>query len=484
LPCFLCGGPGLRQDFFTVVSQPPAAAMVVAYAMMSNSPGRTMRATRRVLFLLLATLILMLFSAVPGVSSADTPDSSLAAASRQLADKIAAALPPRQTIFLDLRNLSSLSGLEVAEVRRTVESELQSRGLQLAPESVRHVEVRLTLSETPDGFLWVVEVPRAPADAPQVEMVSLPKPRGSGTAPRALELLLEKKLIWEQEEQILDLALLDPPGAKDQRMVILEPTRIAIYDQKDGRWEARQGFPIVPTKPWPRDLRGRLYYQGTYKEMAVEGLQATLPGTVCSLTLQGVPAAPKIECAHSDKTGEEDGKMIWLFSAGPVLSASGGDLAPSRNFFTGQLYGENGWKAKVEPFYSAAFVRTNETIHVGLDGRARLYDANAKSLATFSGWGSDLTTVKTNCGSSWQVLATRAGDWTEPDAIQAYEIHEHEVVAVSGPVNLPGPVMSLGPETPSSFGEPKGPRGGAIAVVRNLKTGRYEAYQLSISCGR
>src|SRR5207302_1395841 len=139
---------------------------------------------------------------------------------------------------------------------------------------------------------------------------------------------------------------------------------------------------------------------------------------------------------------------VWLSSAGPVLSASGGDLAPSRNFFTGQLYGENGWRAKVEPFYSAAFVTTNETIHVGLDGRARLYDANAKSLATFSGWGSDLTTLKTNCGSSWQVLATRAGDWTEPDAIQAYEIHEREVVAVSGPVNLPGPVMSLGPETP------------------------------------
>src|SRR2546427_441509 len=182
--------------------------------------------------------------------------------------------------------------------------------------------------------------------------------------------------------------------------------------------------------------------------------------------------------------GEEDGKMIWLFSAGPVLSDSGGDLAPSRNFFTGQLYGENGWRAKVEPFYSAAFVRTNETIHVGLDGRARLYDADAKPLATFSGWGSDLTTIKTNCGSSWQVLATRAGDWTEPDAIQAYEIHEREVVAVSGPVNLPGPVMSLGPETPPSFGEPKGPRGGAIAVVRNLKTGRDEAYQLSISCGR
>src|SRR5437899_11020680 len=107
--------------------------------------------------------------------------------------------------------------------------------------------------------------------------------------------------------------------------------------------------------------------------------------------------------------------MIWLFSAGPVLSASGGDLAPSRNFFTGQLYGENGWKAKVEPVYSAALVRTNEAIHVGLDGRARLYEANAKFLATISGWGSALNTLKTNAGSSRQVLATRDGHWPERD---------------------------------------------------------------------
>src|SRR5437879_10479958 len=99
-----------------------------------------MRATRRVLFLLLAMLILMLFSAVPGVSSADTPDSSLAAPSRQLSDKIAAALPPREAIFLDLRNLSSMSGLEVAEVRRTLESELRSRGLQRSEEHTSELQ--------------------------------------------------------------------------------------------------------------------------------------------------------------------------------------------------------------------------------------------------------------------------------------------------------------------------------------------------------
>src|SRR3989442_14268994 len=93
---------------------PPSgpAVTAVVYAMMSNSPGRTMRATHRVLFLLLAILILMLFFAVPGVSLADTPDSSLAVALRPLSDKITTAHPPREAIFLDIRNLSSLSDFE------------------------------------------------------------------------------------------------------------------------------------------------------------------------------------------------------------------------------------------------------------------------------------------------------------------------------------------------------------------------------------
>ena len=430
-----------------------------------------MRATRRVLFLLSAILLLLvLFLAVPGVSWADRPDTTLDAAAHQLADKIAAALPPREAIFLDLRNLSSLSGLEAAAVRRTLESELQSRGLQLVPESARHVEVRLTLSETPDGFLWIVEVPRARADAPQVEMVSLPKPRSSGTAPRAPELLLEKKLIWEQEEQILDLAL-DPPDAKDQRMLILEPTRIAFYGRKDDGWELRQAFPIASVNTAPRDLRGQLLYEWKIEDGGGEEVRAVLPQMSCVLKLRQTPRVHEINCNRSDATQ-------WVLFAGPGIAYAILDFAGSGNFYSGEIRGKEGCTARVAPFLSGAVLHEKASgddlwVLAHLDGRVRLYNNERKLLATFSGWGSELASIESGCGAGWQLLATRSGDWAETDAVIAYEIVDRQAIAVSRPTELPGPVMSLEPRN-----------NGVIAIVRNLKTGRYEAYQLSISCGR
>ena len=75
----------------------------------------------------------------------------------------------------------------------------------------------------------------------------------------------------------------------------------------------------------------------------------------------------------------------------------------------------------------------------------------------------------------WQLLVTRPGDWTQPDAIQAFEIIERQVVAISQPVEFDGPVTAL---WPASDGK------SVAAVVRNLKTGQYEAYRLTISCSQ
>src|SRR5690348_17547001 len=68
----------------------------------------------------------------------------------------------------------------------------------------------------------------------------------------------------------------------------------------------------------------------------------------------------------------------------------------------------------------------------------------------------------------WPILVTRDGDWTQPDAIQAFDIVEHQAVPVSAPLDFNGPITALWPE-----GENE-----ALAVSRNLKTGLYEAYLL------
>lgn len=89
--------------------------------------------------------------------------------------------------------------------------------------------------------------------------------------------------------------------------------------------------------------------------------------------------------------------------------------------------------------------------------------------------GSQVTAVPNSCGNGLQYLASGQGDYTESDTILLFESEVTQGVisekALSDFLHFPGPVMSI-----QSDGAP--PR----AIVRNLQTGNYEAYKISISC--
>jgi hypothetical protein len=69
------------------------------------------------------------------------------------------------------------------------------------------------------------------------------------------------------------------------------------------------------------------------------------------------------------------------------------------------------------------------------------------------------------------VLVTTAAAPGEVDGVQAYELTNRQPVAVSPPVEMPGPVTAMWSS---------GPR--AVAVAFNLKTTSYEAYSLAVRC--
>ena len=92
--------------------------------------------------------------------------------------------------------------------------------------------------------------------------------------------------------------------------------------------------------------------------------------------------------------------------------------------------------------------------------------------------GGSVASVGLECDGRAVVLATGKGDWTQPDFIQAYEMDTagHPAAMPAGnPVEFAGPVTSLWAT---------GGSGVARAVVHNLKTGNYEAYVVTASCGR
>ncbi len=391
-------------------------------------------ASGRSLFRILPVLALLVLGTA-GLARAETLDD----AARQLAGKISAALAPHEAIALSLRNLSSLTAADVAAVRRALEAELRSRGLRLVEKSPLHKELRVTLAENLEGYVWVAEVSRE--DASQVTILAVARPSLSSRSSRTSRVVLQSQFFWEQEQPILDLVIQRLGSDAEETMIVLEALRLALYKHRNGTWQLDRTYPLAPTTPVIRDPTGRLQITAKHLALYLNGESYS-----CGLAL---PPGAQVEC--------ESKKIAWPPPLGQIVEILG---------------------KKTPPWFSAASVEDDRqlvTVVAGRDGLTRLYEEGPDPVAAFAGWGSDLASLRTRCGSGSQVLVTGAGDYTVPDSVQAYEIHGRQPAAVSPPVGFPGPIHAL--ETASDGNT-------VLAVARNLKTGNYEAYRLSISCGR
>ncbi len=83
------------------------------------------------------------------------------------------------------------------------------------------------------------------------------------------------------------------------------------------------------------------------------------------------------------------------------------------------------------------------------------------------------TMLRTACGDAQIAVASETGDWTQPDAIRGYLVRKNGATLSGAALDFDGPVISL---TDGADGE-------ARAIVLNLKTGNYEGYSVSATCG-
>ena len=232
------------------------------------------------------------------------------------------------------------------------------------------------------------------------------------------QLQITRKLIWDQPEPILDFVLLDPGS----QLLLLTASKVSLSRLVDGKWVAAGQIAVSLARPLPRDPRGRI-------QITADAFHIYLPGTTCLGVLQSVL---KLTCSPGNET--------WLASGDPELPVR---WVTDRNFLE-----SDGIREK---FFSAAG---------GLFGG-------------IGAWGSDVASVQNPCGSSALVVAAKNGEALEQDQLQVFEIERGLATAVSDPMDVPGPVTALWPSET---------RGQAALVIRNSKTGNYEASLLGIAC--
>jgi hypothetical protein len=347
-----------------------------------------------------------------------------------------------EAVAVGWRDVSSLGSAVLAQARGSFESALREAGgrpSDLAPAA----EAQITLSENQTEYLLVEEIRKG--DERQVWISGWSRIPAAGSS-SGNGMTLEARLIWEEREQMLDVAL------SGDSMVVLTGSSLTRFTRLNGQWVVRDSFPVPASKPWPKDLRGRVRWNGS--------IQANLPGMECS------ESAGSIACRSSDEP--------WSLGSGrAVLLAT---IAAGRNFFDGHVVTPAGARKTVPPFYSAAAVDDGgRTVWLlaTVEGGAQIFDSTFDPIGTAGAWGSDLAGVDSNCGGRSVVLSTRPGDGRGPDAVRAYTVVNRAASPLGTAADLPGPVTALWQSG-----------NGAMAIVKNGGTGTYQAYVVTVACGQ
>jgi len=359
---------------------------------------------------------------------------------RALAQKISAALKAREAVVFSFNIAAVVGQSDASAAREAISRELPSAGIVSNPQAA--ISLAVTLSQNLRDWVWVGEIRHG--DIREVVMEHWPKLEETGGS---ASLVIEKRRMIEQETRILDFA---PLG---RNLMVLDAESVSTYENSGGAWQRKLTVRVPVSHPLPRDLRGRLFVQG-------DVYQAYLPGLTCNGNASN---GLGISCRD---------EALW-----PLGSNARGISIPTRNFFEHFVL-PDGLEKRMAPFFSSAgFSDHGHTawLFAGTDGRTHLYNAAFEPGASWTGWGSDVAAVETECGSRTMLLATGSGDGTMADSVQAYEWAESAPKPTGDPVPFPGPITALWSGTE---------RGTAVAISQDLKSGRYAAFRLSIPCSR
>ena len=359
-----------------------------------------------------------------------------------LAAKIAAAMAGGERIAIASAFVDSAEEAQVRQVEREVARLLSARGLRIDALVTAPAVITVGCTTSLRERVCVAEIRRGPFDSAQgrraPDLVSAVAPRGSPADPAPdVTLALETVPLFGQRTAILDAA---PVG---DRLLVLDPSAITLYQHADEGWRRVISRPIVSTRTWPRDARGRLRTNGT-------AVEAFLPGAVCRATVD----LANLVCASE--------REPW------PLAVDNSGIDAARNYFQ---------TPEGLAFVSAASLGADaEAGWVIADGAGRLVlmDADRKLLGSI-GAGDDVAGISARCRPGSFIVTSSRTNGADTDTLRLWEVVGRRLLAAATPIVLPGRLTALWAAPGASI---------ATAVTHDTGAGRYDAFHVNISCVR
>jgi hypothetical protein len=400
------------------------------------------RISRAALFIFIFNAIVC-FGAFALVARADDAANE---AARELARKIAVILDAKLNFEIETIDISQLySPTKVRTLEQAFEKELRDRGIHVVRKSSTGALIRLYFSENPRQKMLVAEWDKD--EKMEVAVVEYSEFGSATDLPAPNIVRIVAKVLFDRDSQILDFDVItrDDSEAKND-IVILGLDTLSHFVWSSGQWRLDKTVPLPPQSKPSRDPQGHVAILQNKIFFGTTGIFCT--GNLRDLSL---------DC---DLNAKE-----WVFPMPPWEFHE--EVIPGRNFF------RNNDLPHTDPeFY---FTR-DKTVGAVADknGGAWLSRIGKQPLILSETWGSNLASVTGVCGIDGILLVTGMRDYKSPDFLQAFQILEGSPVSVSLPVTLPGPVLQLR----QSDSNPRSAR----AIVRNLLTGHYEAYEITLTC--
>jgi hypothetical protein len=346
---------------------------------------------------------------------------------QDFASRIAAAIPSGATLRLACTGDDGRTQRELTRL-------LAARGVRLGETTDGTTIVRCSCLENLKERACVADI----GDGSARRVVATTQPLGR-TEPPARDpiVALELRPLYAQRDPILDVAV------ADSGLLVLTPTMLTLAPpEAKGTTAAPAPSQFITTaRVWPRDLRGRV-------RTTAGGFEVFLPGVTC----RGTSTPFTLACAD-----EGDAWPIGLENAG---------IAPSRNTFA---------TPEGLSFYDAASLGDQRWLIVDQLGVLTFLDSHRRVVAK-SDAADHVVALRASCVADAYVASTaRPPDPETADVVLLSRVSVDKLVPMPSTLVLPGTLTALWPTADDRA---------ATAIVHNARSGRYEAFHLSLSCTR
>lgn len=205
--------PGYRAEFCLVLRESWRSTLMTA-------ADRSTRSFRALLFLIVSF-------GLPNLAVAATLEDS----AKELAQKIAVALPARENVSFEIQNSSFLHPEEVSRVEQALKAELQERGVVLSSIIGAPITVVVTLSENFKNLVWTGEIQYGGAS--YLVLVAAERSTENRAFSRAMPVTIRSEKLWEGPQRILDAGEV-PDGRGHSWLLLLTPNGLVIRDSQSG----------------------------------------------------------------------------------------------------------------------------------------------------------------------------------------------------------------------------------------------------------